>query len=140
MPRTRTKPGIESFGPEYEQLLLRAVEGLKHSHEFAVQFAETSIANSVQIRYRTFVRAIKESDTRPDLAALCADLSTRTAGSALIFFRRADSADCIALREALGLSEGFAESGSTGVLAPSSPLQTNLERLQQIRVAKKQSK
>lgn len=135
MPRSQN---LDAFGPEYEQLLLRAHEGLKHSAEFAIQFAECSIADSIQFRYRAYVRALKASTTRPDLVALCSDLSTRTAGSALVFFRRANSADCVALRAALGLADGFADTSGPGIIAP--PMKTDADRLRELRASKKSQK
>ena len=122
------------FQPEYEQLLFRATDVLGKGHaEFAVQFATPKIANSVQAKFRAFVRSIKSTNDRPDLAAVCVNVSTRIAGSALVFFRREDSVDAMAIRDALGLAPGFADgSDSRGMIAPS----THLDTLKRIRERK----
>lgn len=121
------------FPPEYEQLLLRAATNLPSCLEWAVQFTTPKIAESVQARYRAYVRAIKGSTDRPDLASVATNISTRVAGSALVFFRREDSVDAMAIRDALGLSPGFADgSDSRGVIAPS----THLDTLKRIRERK----
>lgn len=121
------------FAPEYEQLLLRASAALQSNSECPVQFATPRIANSVQARFRAYVRALKSSNDRPDLTAAATNISSRIAGSALVFFRREDSVDAMAIRDALGLSPGFADGSDTrGVIAPS----THLDTLKRIRERK----
>lgn len=129
-----TKPTPADFGPEYEQLLMRAYYGLQHqAGDFVVQFAEHKIASSVQAKFRAYVRSIKNTTMRPDLAYLIDNISTRIAGSALVFFRREDSVDAMAIRDALGLAPGFADgTASSGVIAPS----THLDTLKRIRERK----
>lgn len=118
------------FLPEYEQLLLRAAHALQSNSEFAVQFTTDKIVNSVQARFRAYVRSLKSTGDRPDLTAAATNISTRVAGTALIFFRREDSVDAMAIRDALGLSPGFADGSDTrGVIAPN----THLDRLREIR-------
>lgn len=136
MPKKTLAP--DTFGPEYEQLLLRAHEGLKTKPEFAVQFADTSIAASIQFKYRKYVRSLKEHATRPDLVAICSDLSTRTAGSALVFFRHSNSADAVAIRAALGLADDFSAVSGPGIIAP--PIKTDVDRLRELRASKKEQK
>ena len=121
------------FNPEYEQLLLRASAALSSNSEFPVQFTTPKIANSVQARFRAYVRALKSTNDRPDLTAAAANISTRIAGSALVFFRREDSVDAMAIRDALGLAPGFADGmASSGVITPS----THLDTLKRIRERK----
>lgn len=121
------------FLPEYEQLLLRAAASLQSDNEYPIQFATPKLANSVQARFRAYVRALKSSNDRPDLTAACANISTRIAGSALVFFRREDSVDAVAIRDALGLAPGFADGADNrGVIAPS----THLDALKRIRERK----
>lgn len=132
MPRKNT---LDTFGPEFEQLLLRADHALRNgSPEFAVQFSSPNLAAKLRFRAYAYFRALKSSPDRPDLTAMCTDLSIRTASSALVFFRTQDSADARALRTALGLPEGFADTQRiTGVIAPSSGHSANLEKLNEIR-------
>lgn len=125
------------YGPEYEQLLLRVHEGLQTKAEFAVQFAEGRVAHSIQARTRAYFRALQASSDRPDLVAMCSNLSSRLAGSALVFYRREDAPDAMALRDALGLTKGFADGVDTrGVLAPDSSLSSHLDKLKEIRKRK----
>jgi hypothetical protein len=131
---------FEDYGPEYEQLLLRANDGLKSARDYAVQFATIQIADSIQARFRAYVRALKQSPSRPDLVALASNLSTRTASAALVFYRREDSVDAIAIREALGLERGFADTSGSGVIAPQSGQTDALGRLHQLRARKNESK
>lgn len=136
MPRT---PDLSSYGPEYEQLLLRAGEALNSTNEFAVQFADNNTANSIRTRTYGYFKALRSNATRPDLCAVCSGLSMRVAGSALVFFRRENSADAVALRHALGLADGFSDGNqSAGVIAPNSGLSSHLEKLEAIRSRKKQ--
>lgn len=123
----------KDYGPEYEQLLLHAHEALQSRAEFTVQFASPTIANRIQAKFRAYVRALKASTTRPDLCALCVDVSTRVAGSALIWFRAENSEDCVAIRAALGLSRGFSDTNSAGVIVQSG----HMEKLKRIRERKK---
>lgn len=128
----------KDYGQEYEQLLLRVHAGLSDKTEYAVQFSEARVAHRVQARFRAYVRALRDSADRPDLTVLCADLSTRLASSALVFYKKEDSEDAVAIREALGLSREFAETSQPGLVAPSNP---HMDKLQSIRqrsvVAKK---
>ena len=137
MPRT---PDLSSYGTEYEQLVLRAdAELAKGIDEYTVQFDSPNMANSIRTRAYGYFKAIRNSATRPDLAAISTGLSMRIAGSALVFFRRENAADAVAIRAALGLAEGFADGHeTTGVIAPNSGLSSHLEKLEAIRSRKKQ--
>lgn len=136
MPRT---PDLSSYGPEYEQLLLRAAEALKTKDEFAVQFDSNNVAASLRTRTYGYFKALRSCNNRPDLSAISSGLSMRIAGSALVFFRRENAADVVALRAALGLADGFNDNGeNAGVIAPNSGLSSHLEKLEAIRSRKKQ--
>ncbi len=136
MPRLNT---LENFGPEYEQLLLRAHEALQNKPEFAIQFASNNVAASLRTRAYGYFKALRTSNSRPDLCAISTGLSMRVAGSALVFFRRENSADAIALREALGLAEGFADGGANaGVIVADNGLSSHLDHLRRIRERKEQ--
>lgn len=131
--RPRTKKALESYGPEYEQMLLHAHEHLQRGEMFEVPFATEGIATTIKMSVYRYFQALRESPKRPDLAALCAEISMRTTNNMLVFFRRGDSLDAIAIRNALGLAPGFADgSDSRGVIAPS----THLDTLKRIRERK----
>lgn len=132
MPRNNS---LENYGPEYEQLLLRASNGLSQkSSEFVVQFERPDIATSIRARTYGYFKALRTSNLRPDLSALATNISMRIAGSALVFFRRENSEDVVAIRNALGLDAGFAEHGGiAGVVAPTSGQTDALDRLRAIR-------
>jgi hypothetical protein len=77
---------------------------------------------------------LRASSSRPDLAAICEGLKLRIANGTLTFYRRQDSPEVVALREALGLAPGFAEGQSnSGVIAANSGLSQNVNRLHEIR-------
>jgi hypothetical protein len=134
MPRPRT---IDAFGPEYEQLLLRAEAGLRTAKEFTVQFESPNVAHSLRHSCYQYMKALRTSNKRPDLTAICADWSLRVAGSALVFYRRADAADARAIRAALHLPEGFADGRAIeGTIAAENALSSHLERLAEIRARK----
>jgi hypothetical protein len=138
MPRLNT---LESFGDEYEQLLLRVHEALENQKEYAVQFDESGTASSMRTRVYQYFKALRNSTSRPDLTALCTNVSLRTAGAALVFFHSSDTTDKIALRKALGLSDGFADGTDTrGVIAPQSGLSSHLDKLASIRSRKNNAK
>lgn len=130
---TRTT-SLSSFGGEYEQAILRAVEGLKSADEYAIQFEAPNIATSMRGRFYAFFKAVRASKDRPDLAGLITGISIRIAGSAMVFFRDEDALDRVRLRNALGLVDGWDDAGaSTGVIAPVSGQTDALDRLRAIR-------
>ena len=135
MPR---KTDLQSFGQSYEQLLLRAHAALSSGQdEFAVQFDAPNIAKSIRSRVYSYFKAIRSSKDRPDLATLLDGISIRCAGSAMVFFRRGEELDEMALRRALGLGNGFGEIGATnGLLAPTSGQTDALDKLKRIRERK----
>lgn len=134
MPR---KTDLPSFGASYEQLLLRAHEALSGGRsDFTIQFEAPNIALSIRGRVYAYFKAIRASKDRPDLAMLLDGLSIRTAGSALVFFRRGDELDEIAIRNALGLSKDGDMLGSGGLIAPQSSHTDALDRLKRLRANK----
>lgn len=134
MPRT---PTLASYGPEYEQLILRADHELSTGREeYAVQFDTPNIARAIRTRAYGYFKALRNDGKRPDLTGICTNLSMRIAGSALVFFRCENSVDAVAIRNALKLEIGFADVETRGVIAPESGLSTHMERLKEIRERK----
>lgn len=129
----------EAFGPEFEQLLLRAYDAIfvKKLEEYAVQLPNPKVANSIRMRTYTYFRVLKKEGKRQDLIFQSQYLSMRLAGSALIFYHVNEDLDSKAIRDALGLTRGFAETGGTeGLIAPQSAVETNLDKLREIRERK----
>ena len=138
MPRSTD---LSTYGPEYEQLLLRASAALANSSEFAVQFESGNIATSIRTRTYGYFKALRSSNTRPDLTAISSNISMRVAGSALVFFKREDAVDAIAIRRALSLPDGFASTGANeGLMVPESSLSSHLDKLNSIRERKNTQK
>lgn len=135
MPRKTT---IDSFRPEFEQLLLRAHAHLSTgAREFTVTFASQKVSASIRARTYQYFAALRASTSRPDLVALCEDLSLRCNNEVLVFFRAEDSLEATHLREALGLERGFSDATpSHGMLAPESSLTRHTDRLREIRANK----
>ena len=128
---------LKGFGNEYEQCLLRAHNALSTgAEEYVIQFASPNIATSMRGRVYAYFKALRNSTERPDLTALCTDVSLRCAGSALVFFRSEDALDRVRMREALGLQPGFDAVETRGVIAPDSSLTANMEKLTAIRKRK----
>lgn len=141
MPR---KNELADFGPEFSQLLLRVDAAfLKGADEFPIQFDTQKTAHSLRFRVYSYFQALRQSGDRPDLTAMCTNLSMRVAGSALVFYRRGEDKESEALRNALGLEKGFADGPSTpGVATAPTVLHNNLSQLAAIRAGyeKKSSK
>ncbi len=135
MPRSSR---VESYPPEYEQLLLRAHEATSLGDgQFLIPLESSSAAHSLKAKVYSYFSALRGEATRPDLTILAHDLSLRVQDKSLCIFRKEDSWDAEALRSALGLSKGFASTGSTtGVMAPSSGQSEALEKLKAIRSRK----
>jgi hypothetical protein len=136
MPR---RNALNSFGPEFEQLLLQAAKALQSGlPEYAVEFASQKSAHSVKFRMYSYMKALRESTDRPDLTALCTRISLRTVSCSLYFYRSGDDLDAKAIREALKLPEGFADGPTrAGVAAPDTPLTAHVEQLRAIRTREK---
>ena len=132
MPR---KTDLSSFGQSYEQLLLRAHESLRvgGSGEYTVQFDSPNIAMSIRGRTYAYFKALRSSKDRPDLASLLDGISIRVAGSAMVFFRRGEELDELAIRKALGIDAGLS---SPGLIAPKSAQTDALDKLKRIRERK----
>jgi hypothetical protein len=126
---------LQDFGPEFEQVLLRADAALREGKpEYAIDFAEPRIAANLRFRLYAYFKALRETPSRPELTAMSEDISMRVAGSSLVFYRSNDTADAAALRDAMGLPKDFAAGPSrSDVIQPPSPLDRNLERLRSIR-------
>jgi hypothetical protein len=105
--------------------------------EFPINFATHKLAHSLRFRIYSYFNAIRTSGLRPDLAAMCTNLSMRIAGTSLVFYRRGEDKESEALRNALGLEKGFADGPSThGVATPDTPLSANLVELARLRATR----
>jgi hypothetical protein len=135
MPR---KNDLPSFGPEFEQLLLRAYDHLKAGNdEFSVDFASQTLAHNVKFRCYDYFKALRESTLRPDLVGCCTNLSMRTVGTSLHFYRKGDDAASAAIRAALSLPKDFADGPTRAdILTAPTALDKNLERLAEVRASK----
>jgi hypothetical protein len=132
MPRAQR---TAAYGPEYEQLLLQAHSKAANGH--AVPFESTAQARSLQFRVYAYFTALRKEALRPDLIKLSEELSMRVEGNNLCFFRKEDSWDAIAIRNALGLEKGFAELGGTQVAIAAPAKEAMLDKLTELRKGKK---
>lgn len=121
MPRSKNP---ETFGPEYEQLLLTM--GQKSS--LRIDLPTSSTCHTMRRKYYSYVEALRQSGRRPDLLQIANAVSVTVNESEgaveghplhyLWFFRTEDAWDNTAIRQALGLEKGFAESGGAEVRGP----------------------
>lgn len=139
MPRSKHSA---DYGPEYEQLLLRAYTSLqtRPGEDYTIQLETPNVSASLKAKIYAYLRSLREENARPDLVAMAGTLSLRCAGCAVVFFRRQDSWDARALRNALGLDEDFAQDAaeSSGVVIPARPdvVETPHQKLMRIRSGK----
>ena len=135
MPR---KTDLQSFGQSYEQLLLRASEALRSGQpDYAVQFESPNIALSIRGRTYAYFKALRGSKERHDLVPLLDGLSIRCAGSAMVFFRRGEELDEMAIRRALGIEDAIGNGGdSRGLVVPQTSHKDALDKLKRIRERK----
>ena len=126
---------LSDFGKEFEQMLLRVDKAfLSGADEFPIDFATHKLAHALRFRIYSYFNALRVCGDRPDLTAMCTNLSMRIAGTALVFYRKGEDKESEALRNALGFEKGFADGPTThGVTAPSTTLTYNLEELAHIR-------
>jgi len=126
---------LSDFGPEFQQMLLRVDKAfLAGADEFPIDFATHKLAHALRFRIYSYFNALRVCGDRPDLTAMCTNLSMRIAGTALVFYRKGEDKESEALRNALGLEKGFADGPTThGVAAPSTALSGYLEQLAQLR-------
>ena len=121
---------LKDFGPEFEELLRRADKAMQSGREeFSVDFAQQKIADALRFRIYKYFKALRSCSDRPDLTAMCMDLSMRVVGCTLHFYRRGDDKDAAALRDALGMDR-------SAPIATPSTLDSNRELLRQIRQSK----
>lgn len=134
MPRS-TRPAV--YGPEYEQLLLTAFkESFNKPYRFQLQ--STAIVSALVKKNYAYWNALRKEASRPDLVGMCDKLSMRPEGDFIVFFRRADAWDAVALRAAMGLEKGFSDLGLQSQTVPMSASATDaaLGKLQEIRARK----
>lgn len=126
-----------SYGPEYEALLLRAHAACtcSVSKVYEMPLTTPSMASSIKSKIYAYFKSLRREGLRPDLIQLADQLSLRVSGTSLEFFLRADSWDAVAIRQALGLVDGFADLGSESgiVSAPAGRSESAKEKLEAIR-------
>jgi len=128
----------EDFSPAFEQLLIRAYDALQHgAEEFPVDFNDQKTAHALRFRTYAYFRMLRECTLRPDLTALCSNLSIRVANCTMFIYRKGDDKDADALSKALKLPENFSIS-HRDALSISTPLDKNIEKLHSIRKQKSQ--
>lgn len=98
------------YGPEYEQLLNVAYKE-SFLAPFRLPFSTVLEAKKMMRKVYAYFAALRGENSRPELITMCNQISMRTDGELLIFYRRADAWDNIALRKALNLKKGFADLG-----------------------------
>jgi len=128
---------LSDFGKEFEQMLLRVDKAfLSGADEFPIDFATHKLAHALRFRIYSYFNALRVCGDRPDLTAMCTNLSMRIAGTALVFYRKGEDKESEALRDALGLEKGFADGPTTpGVMESVTPLSEHLAHLASIRAA-----
>lgn len=131
MPRSQR---TVTYGPEYEQLLLRAHGWGDLGYQ--VNFDSATMARFLRSKVYAYFKALRKEGDRPDLIKMSDELSLRVEGMSLHFFRREDSWDAVALRNALGLEKGFAELGGTQVAVSPAAKAAMLEKLTELRKKK----
>ena len=99
MPRSRRPT---HYGPEYEQLLLRAFA------ERGLSFDLPSPAHCLSFRGKvySYFKALHTANTRPDLIAMADALSLSCSGPTFSIYPVEDSWDNCLLREVLDLQKG----------------------------------
>lgn len=134
----------DDYGPEYEQLLLRAYTHLQ-SHpgqDFTIQLEAPNVSASLKAKVYAYLRSLRKENARQDLIAMAGTLSLRCAGCAIVFFRREDSWDARALRDALGLGEDFTKDAAEarGVVIPPRPQAVESPHEKLMRIRKQEAK
>ena len=104
MPRSRVNP----YGPEYEQLLLTAFAGLPY--EFPL--ADHGQANLFKAKFYGYFRALRQENLRLDLIEMADSLTLSVRDHVLIIKLKSQMWDAIAIRQQLGLQDGFDTHGT----------------------------
>ena len=135
MPRSKR---TAVYGPEYEQLLLTAHKecAKQGAHAYLLQLPSPQHALQLKSKVYAYFNALRKEANRPDLVIFADQLSLTITGDFLEFFRREDSWDAKAIRNALGLKEGFSELGGPAVATAPSAQTSALDRLHDMRNSK----
>lgn len=133
MPRS-TVPAI--YGPEYEQLLLRAYDqgGLE------ITLESEKHATSFRGKVYSYFKALRTDGSRPDLIAKSQAISLTVEGRVFKAFPSADSWDAVAIREALGLQKQSSLTPPLATGAARTALQEKLLELRGLREKKEGGK
>lgn len=112
MPRTQR---TEGYPPEYEQVLFRAVQS--PNGELRLPMPSYKVAVAMKSKLYSYFSALRKAGVRQDLINTSDQFSMRCeppgedSRACLVIFRKEDSWDAQALRDALGLTKGFADLG-----------------------------
>lgn len=127
------------FGPEYEQLLLRAFAADK---ELLLEFGNAKTARGMRARVYSYFKMLRHENLRLDLIEKAADLKICIKGTSLCIFHKVQSWDSKMLRASLGLPEDWngGRDRSLGltdsIIDADSGQKKLLEKLEEIRAAK----
>lgn len=98
MPRT-LRPA--AYGPEYEQLLLRAAtEG-----RLLLTLPTEAHAKALKSKLYVYFTALRRANQRPDLIAKANAISLSHSGAVLLLSQASDSWDAVAIRDSLGITK-----------------------------------
>jgi len=117
----------DSFGPEFEQALTRGFR------EAGLRFRTPSPghAKAFRAKFYHYFRSLKDENLRLDLLEMSQKVQLRLDGDTLVIESKDDAWELQIIRDALGLREGFHQSGnegSPGVIAAPDLMGTRLKR------------
>lgn len=98
MPRT-TRPA--AYGPEYEQLLLKAFT----QGRLLLSLPSEQHAKAMRSKLYVYFTALRRNATRPDLIAKADAVALSVSGAVLCLSLACDSWDAVAIRESLGITK-----------------------------------
>lgn len=122
-----------SYPPEYEEVLTRAYNHLiAHGGDYVLKCASSKTSHWLKSKLYGYFAALRSHDARPDLIGMADFVSMRCEESNLIIYKRSDSRDARALRDAMGLEDGFADSRQQTFVKPKSAV----DKLKELRSKK----
>ena len=101
---------VSPYGPEYEQLLLRAFADLP----FSLPVKNSGLATAMRAKVYGYFRQLREENLCLDLIEMADSITICREGATLIFKWKKDMWDAQLLREALDLPEDFDTKATAG--------------------------